>query len=131
MQDIFATYATDEAKEEQGVWHPEGSGRILVARDGNRKYARALTAAVEKNQQLLDTKDEAAEKLSDEIMAEVMAKTILLGVEDLGIKGQPVENTVDGRKQLLAIKDFRLKVQRLSKNFDSYRVKQEDEEAKN
>ena len=77
--DIFAQYATDETLEENGTWFPVGGGaRVLVARSGNRKYGKMLTKEVERNKKALDLNDDAADKLSEEIMIAVIADTILL-----------------------------------------------------
>ena len=67
--DIFAQFATDETLEENGTWFPIGGGaRVLVARSGNRKYAKLLTKEVERNKKALDLNDDAADKLSEEII---------------------------------------------------------------
>jgi hypothetical protein len=87
--DIFAQYATDETLEENGTWFQIGGGaRVLVARSGNRKYGKMLTKEVERNKKALDLNDDAADKLSEEIMIAVIADTILLGWEDVSVQGQ-------------------------------------------
>jgi hypothetical protein len=131
--DVFAEFATDEKKENDGVWVDIGKGaRLLVARAGNRKYSRLLTAAIEKHQRALDLKDEAADKLSDQITIDVAAEAILLGWEKLSFKGQDMgAYSVTAAKQLLAVKDFRHYVSRLSNDFDRFRVAQEAALGKN
>lgn len=131
MLDIFAQYATDETLENNGTWHKLGKdSRLLVARAGNRNYARALNRKVEANRVALDVADDNADKVSDEIMADVMSETILLGWENISYKGEPLAYTRDNARMLLLIKDFRAQVGRFADDFESYKVKQEVEQGK-
>lgn len=138
--DVFADYATDEAKEIDGAWHTLAPGaEILVARSGNRKYARKLAVEVEKHQHVLDAAGDDSDKLSDQIMIDVMAETILLGWrgDNFKYKGavytcpEDAAKRKEAAKLLLSVKDFRQRVAKLSNDFDAYRVKQEAETVKN
>ena len=131
MLDIFAQYATNETAENDGAWVEHGDAKFLVARAGNRKYVRMLTNLVEKNQKLLDKKDEAADKLSDKILIDVMASTILLGWEGVAFKGKEFTYSVENAKTLLAIPDFRREVQKWSDDRGNYQAKEEAEAVKN
>lgn len=131
MLDIFSQYATNETAENEGVWVPHGDAKFLVARAGNRKYVKQLQSAVEKNQKLLDKKDDAADKLSDKIMIDVMADTILLGWEDVGFKGETLDYTKDNAKMLLAVKDFRREVAKWSDDINLFKAEKEQEQEKN
>lgn len=127
--DIFKTFGTDEAKENEGVWCEIGSGtKLLVARSGNRKYTRMLAKLVEQNQRALDTKDDAADQLSDQILIDVMAQTILLGWEGVEFKGtKALPYSAENAKKLLAVKDFRKLVAKLADDFDNFRAAEEQE----
>ena len=131
MLDIFSQYATNEVAENEGVWVPHGEAKFLVARSGNRKYVKLLSAEVEKNQKLLDTKDEAADKLSDAIMVNVMAQTILLGWENVGFKGEPLEYSLENAKTLLRVKDFRREVGKWADDISNFKAELEEAQAKN
>ena len=132
MLDIFAQFATNEAAENDGVFVPFGEAQFLVAREGNRKYVKLLTAAVEKNQKLLDAKDDAASDLSDKIMIDVMAKSILLGWEGkVGYKGKLLPYSEANAKMLLAIKDFRREVSKMAADIGNFKVEQVKEKEKN
>ena len=73
--DIFAEFAVEDG----GVWHPyAGDVEFLIARANNPKFARRANYFYEKYKRVLDGKGEAAEAKSNEIMAKVMAETILL-----------------------------------------------------
>lgn len=129
--DVFAQFATDETKEADGVWVSLGreddpkAPAILVARSGNKKYTKLITRQVEKHQRALDLKNDAADDLSDQLMIEVMATTILLGWRNIEFKGQSLTYSIDNAKMLLGVKDFRKLVARHSDDVESYRVAQE------
>lgn len=126
MLDIFAEYATDDTLENEGTLMEVGDAKFLVARAGNRKYVRLLSKAFERNQKALDRKDDAADKLSDLIMIDVLAGSILLGWEgDVGYQGKPLPYSQENAKMLLAIKDFRKLVLELANDFSSFKLEQE------
>lgn len=131
MLDIFEQYATDDVAENQGVWVPHGDAKFLVARSGNRAYGKELSKLVEQNKVLLDKGDEAADKLSEKLMIEVLAKTVLLGWEGVGFKGQPLEYTTENAAMLLAVKDFRRKVAEWSDNLTLFKAKLVEEQEGN
>lgn len=130
--DVYQDFATDEDKEVNGVWKEVSAGaEALIARSGNKKYARMLAAKVEEHQRVLDLKNEAADTLSDKIMVEVMAETILLGFRgDWKFKGVPQTYSSTSAKLFLTVKDFRHLIGKLSNDFDAYRVKQEEAQVK-
>ena len=129
--DIFAQYATDETLEENGTWFQIGGGaRVLVARSGNRKYGKMLTKEVERNKKELDLNDDAADKLSEEIMIAVIADTILLGWEDVTFKGKALEYSPANARKLLAIKDFRKAVAQFADDVSAFKFKETEEQGK-
>jgi hypothetical protein len=85
----------------------------------------------ERNQKLLDRKDDAADKLSDTLMIDCIASTILLGWSGIGYQGKIMEYSLENAKILLAHKDFRRKVMELAEDIDAFKVKKEAEEVKN
>lgn len=130
--DFFSAYATDENLENNGTQFPFNGGFLLIARAGNRAYSKALTAAVESRRVELDADDSG--KVSDEIMTDVMARTILLGwtgpVVDgvqtaFQFKGADLTYSTDSAKTLLAMREFRKAVAALSDQMDAYKVKAE------
>jgi hypothetical protein len=130
--DVFADFATDEEKEVNGVWKEISPGtEVLVARLGNKKYARVLSALVEQHQRVLDLKNEVAEKLSDQIMVEATAQAVLLDWRgDFKFKKTALPYSLENAKTVLAVKDFRALIQKLAGAFDSYRVAQEEAQVK-
>ncbi len=129
--DIFAQFATDETLEENGTWFQIGGGaRVLVARSGNRKYGKMLTKEVERNKKALDLNDDAADKLSEEIMISVLAETILLGWEDISFKGEVLEYNIANAKKLLAVKDFRKAIAQFADDVSAFKFKETEEQGK-
>ena len=127
MLDIFAEYATNDSLENDGTWMEVGDAKFLIARSGNKSYARKLTKAVERHKKQLDRKDDAADKLSDDIMIGVIAETVLLGWEGVAYKGEALPYTVDNAKMLLGIKDFRRQIMELADDFDAFKAVAEKE----
>lgn len=129
--DIFAQFATDETLEENGTWFQIGGGaRVLVARSGNRKYGKMLTKEVERNKKALDLNDDAADKLSEEIMISVLAETILLGWEDISFKGEVLEYNIANAKKLLAVKDFRKAIAQFADDVSAFKFKETEKQGK-
>lgn len=136
--DIHALFATDESGVEiSGVWRQYGDVEFLIARAGNKKYGDLLGELVTQNKPALDAKGEEANKLSDRLLIEVMAKTILLGwrhrnpEKQVEWKGEPVAYSVSTAQEMLALKDFRRLVAGWSEDMDQYRLKKLEEQQKN
>ncbi len=125
--DIFTEFATDENLEKNGAVVKLGKdSSLLIARAGNRAYAKAITKAVEASRADLDGDDEAAADLSDKIMIDVMAETILLGWDNVSFKGADLgAYTQEKAKTLLEVKDFRKLVAQHADNMENYKVKAE------
>lgn len=132
--DLFAEFATDEKLEAEGTYMSYKGQEFLIARSGNRDYGKLLSKLVNKNQRILDGKDKAADDKSDEIMIEVIAKTILRGWKGAIIVekgGKPVEYSVENAKKALKLKDFRAEVMKMAEDREAYRVAQLEEQEKN
>jgi hypothetical protein len=155
--DIFAAFATDSTKEEDGVWIKIGAAlnpqapeaeriypRLRIGRSGNKKHGRIVSKQYEANKSILDAKDETAEAVGERITVDAMAKAVLLGWENLEFRdpswkpGEPYRKIklVDGWNyndavMLLSLKDFRAMVQKHSDNFENFRLVAEEADAGN
>lgn len=129
--DIFATYAINEDTENKGTWMEVGDAKFLVARAGNRAYAKLLSKEVERNQKALDRKDDAADTLSEKIMVKVLAKTILLGWEGVQYQGADMVYSFDNAVMLLQHKEFRREIIKLADDFDAFKLVKEEDDEKN
>lgn len=127
--DIFAHFATDEKKEIEGAWFdlPGDNGQILVARNTNEKYARAIVKAYERYK---NAKGVEAEKRQEREYIRLLAEHILVDWKDIEWKGQPLPYSTQNAEMVLAIKDFRIFVQKCSEDFEAFRVEVEEEVGK-
>lgn len=141
MIDLFEQYATDETAENDGVWVPHGDSEFLIARSGNKQYSKQITAAFKKNEKLLAGESEAASDLSDAIMIDLMATTVLKGwrtkqadgsyLPVIGFKRVPLEYSVANAKIVLALKDFRKEVAAWADDMTKFKATLAEEQVKN
>lgn len=137
--DIFSEFAISETKSQEGVWMPYKDGvEFLIAKSGNKKFRRLAASLMNKNKRILDQKDgdgvstEAAEAKLNEIMVEIMAKTVLLGWRgNLKYLGELLEYSEENARKLLKLEDFRGMVSDLAADVSAFKEVQEAEEAKN
>ena len=74
---------------------------------------------------------DAADELSDKIMIDVIADTILFGWKNVSFKGKELEFSKDNAKMLLGFKDFRTEIMKLAEDFDAFKAEQQAEDLKN
>lgn len=132
--DLFNEFATDENLETDGRWVPYNTKTSFkIARYGNKNFGRLFSRLYGKNKATIDGKGEAAEAKADEVMVEVLAKTILVGWQGpVKIQGVDLgEYSVDGAKKALSIKEFRQWVRAQSEDVEKYKAVQEEEDEKN
>lgn len=127
--DIFAEFAVDDS----GVWVPySGNVEFLIARANNPKFRRRISYFYEKHRRLLDGKGEAAEAKSNEIMATVMAETILMGWKGkVKFQGQVMEYSQANAIKLLSQQMFREWVSKMSADEHAYKVVKDEADAEN
>lgn len=136
--DLLNDFALDPAKVENGVWCPIARGvEALICRVNNKEFRRATRAKVKANKAELDQDDDVSAELSDELMIEVYANTILKDIRvsdpskvpggELKINGQPfTKYTPKLGKELLAQDLFREKVRKFAEDEDRFRLKGEE-----
>ena len=133
--DLFSAFAVDPKAEKEGVYTQipnAGDTRWLIARTNYVKYQTALQKAVKRNKPVLDSGGEAARQKSNEILADVMAKTILLGWEgEVKYKGKMLAYSVENARMLLSHSDFREAVVAVADNMETFKVQQDEEDEKN
>lgn len=127
--DIFAEFAVDDG----GVWVPyAGDVEFLIARANNAKFRRRISYFYEKHRRLLDGKGEAAEAKSNEIVATVMAETILLGWKGkVKFQGQVLEYSKPNAEKLLAVAPFREWVSKMANDEHAYKIVKDEEDKEN
>ena len=131
---LFAEFATDTNAEETGVWVPYAETEFLIAMMGNRKYREKFVKLYKPHERLIKTNSAAAEAKSNEILAEVMASTILLGWKGKLIVekgGDPVEYSPEAAKKVLMLPKFREIISEFAEDFSLFKAVKDEEDAKN
>lgn len=135
MIDLFNSFATDEGVEQEGtLTKMSGCGDTdwLIARMPNKHYSKLIQKQVKMNRAVLDSKGDAAEKMSDSILVNVMAKTILLGWEgEISYKGKKYPYSEEAAKMLLAHRDFRDTVSKVASDMETFKLVKDEEDEKN
>lgn len=135
MTDIRKLYATNVNKETEGAWSQDlGDGmRLKVARLKNpnfRKLYQRLTKPYERqirNRTLDDTTENS-------ILAQCLAKTVLLGWEKLVLDGEELPYSTDAALKILndsELADFRDLVVDLSSDAELFREEHLEQAEKN
>lgn len=125
--DISKSFTTDAAKEKDGVEVDIEDATFIVARANNSAFNKLLTSLLKKHKRELDMKNEAAEKLDNDLMAEVMAKTVLKGWKGVTEGGVDVPYSYENALMYLKIKDFRTLIAEKANDFTLYRAAVEEE----
>lgn len=133
--DLFDAFATDTKAEQEGIWTPipgAGKRKFKVARVGSVAYGKLLQRLYKANRAVLDSDTPAAKTKSDAIMAEVYASTVLLGWEgNIMFKGVATPYSKEAAMALLMLPEFRIKVQAVAEDYNTFLAKKEEEDAKN
>lgn len=135
MIDLFSAFATDSSFEQEGTLTKLqncGDTDFRIARMPNPSYSKLIQKQVKMNRAVLDSKGDAAEKASDNILINVMAKTVLLGWEgEISYKGKKYEYSEEVAKMLLAHRDFRDTVSKVASDMETFKLVKDEEDEKN
>lgn len=115
--DLAKQFATDPKKEQEGVWLSVGEdASLLIARKGNKRYNEKMRRVNdERAVQRRVALDTLSEDEGAEIMAEILAETVLLGWKGIEDEGVEVPYSVAAAKErLIKYKDFRKLVEELA-----------------
>lgn len=131
--DLFDEFATDAALETGGALVAyKGDVKFLIAREQNENFGAAITKALEDNRDAIEGDSPEAKALSEKLLLDVMARTILVGWEgNVTYQKQPLPYTTDNAIKLLGMSDFRAWVRRQAANREHYKVKVQAEAVKN
>lgn len=130
--DIFSL-ATDDKASRNGVWVDLGNGcKALIARWGNPRFTALLREKLKASRVLLDGDDELSQDVQNQLMSEVMARTILLDLSGpLRWKGALITQYSPALgDELFTVGDFRDKIKEISEDAKRYRVRQENADVK-
>lgn len=132
--DLFKAFATDEKLEIEGRWvNLNDKTSFKIARAYNKNFSRLFQVQYKANRLALEAKGESAEKLADDIMCNVMAKTILLDWKGpVSMQGKDLgKHSTEGAVEALRLKEFRTWVQERADDIAAFKVHQEEEDEKN
>ncbi len=129
--DFYAAFATNLKEENEGVPMPFNGTNFIIARTGNKGYSKALTAAVEANQAVLDLKNDEADAKSDEIMIDVAANHLIKGWDKMPFNGENLPYSVENAKTILGIKDLRVALIKMADDREKFKVVKVQAQVKN
>jgi hypothetical protein len=119
--DLQATFATDKKKEQDGVWKNLGDARVKIARANNPKYRTALTKYI-KQFVPAGIQPKPDDPNIEKATVYAMAEAILLDWENLAIKGEILEVSVEQAIGILTdYPDFREVISQLAIDVDNFR----------
>lgn len=129
--DITKEFGTDHAKEVDGIDVDIGGATLRIARIGSLAYNKLVNKLFTANKQVLNLKNEQSEAVNENLMSEVLAKTVLKGWSGIEENGVALPFSVENAQRLLRIKDFRALVMEKAGDFTLYKAAVEDEVAGN
>lgn len=129
--DITKEFGTDHAKEVDGIDVDIGGATLRIARIGSLAYNKLVNKLFTANKQVLNLKNEQSEAVNENLMSEVLAKTVLKGWSGIEENGVALPFSVENAQRLLRIKDFRALVMEKASDFTLYKAAVEDEVAGN
>jgi len=122
------TFQSDPELEEKGVWRPIGNGaEALIARVGNKKFRSLIRRKLKSNRAIIEQEDDLAEEVSEEVMIEVYAHTVLLDLKNVSIDGKPLDRyTPELGIKLLKMRDFRDRIKSYAEDAEAFRIKRDE-----
>lgn len=119
---LYNLYATNATQEEEGKDFPLAGNLFKIARSGNKTYNRLMVSLYETHKFTLDKKGPEADACGDQIIIEIMSKSILLGWRDPIVwkDGELLEYSSANAAKILALKEFRKDINRLAENFQNF-----------
>lgn len=129
--DLFRSYATDEASENEGVWRKLGDCEIQIARDNNEAFSNAVSKLYDANREALEVPGPEAKELNKRMMAEAAADGLLKNWRGkVSYDGQDLPYTRENAIKVLMIPDFMRVVRRMAGEETQYRLHKESEQGK-
>lgn len=134
MADLLRRFGTNVEAEREGAWNDLGGGiRVKIARWSNQRFIRRFEELIAPHRADIDagTLDPTVDQ---QVMARVMADTIVMDWEGIELDGKTVPYSPDQAYELLIredLKDFRADIQRRAQRVERYRTSTLKADAKN
>jgi hypothetical protein len=130
---MFARFATDASREEEGVWVDFGDGIEVKVRRLSSKISRDVRKRLEKPHAEAIRRGPLPESLAEDILNRQLAEAIISdwkGVDD--DNGQPLACTVENKIAILkALPEFRDEIVSISIERDNYKAALNEDAEKN
>lgn len=132
MGDLKKLFKTEENLELNGVWRSLGDKlRVLVARWNNTNHKRTMEILMKPYQHMRGGQG-MTEDVAEELLIKGMAKSILLGWENMEEDGVPVPYSLkEALRVLTEYKDLRGAVQGIAMSMEAYQKANDEETEKN
>lgn len=140
MTDIMTSYGYNERAAEEGVKMYVGADEkteyVVIRRANNKSYVRELTSILQANAKRLEalekTDQQSYEALNARLMAEVLAKTVVVGFgPGVTFNKKPIPDTWEARQEILmAPTSLKLKCIEFANDDKNYPVELDVEDVK-
>ena len=130
--DLRKAFATDTEAEIKGVPFEYGDSTFIIARKFNPTHRKLFSKLWKANRLVVEGNGDAAEKKADEIMCEVMSKTILLEWKNVQLDGKELAYSQEAAYQVLSeMKDLREVIDTASAEMGRFKAHKDEEDEKN
>jgi len=131
---LRARFASDEAKEEEGVWADFGDGIRVKIRRFKSRLVQETQRKLHKPFADVVRRGPLPDHIAEDLMLKLMAQAVIADWEIPGDEEDdpPVPNTVEAKLQLLKeLPEFRDEILSISFERDAYKVALDEEAEKN
>ena len=107
MFDVSKAFGTDPKKAAEGVnmyLNAEKTDYFIIRRiPGNKDYERELQKEYRRHEKAIKfgDREEAVDALSTKLLAKVLANTVLVGWENIAVKGKKLAYSIEAAQKLL------------------------------
>jgi len=138
VKKLKKAYGTDLTKANEGVWFDSSmipGLKMKIAKTGNHQYEKLLRNLYKPYRRTLQKGKEVDNTITDKIMAEVIAKTIVLDWKGMpGSDGESVAFSVDECRELLLdpeLRDFKEEILEFADDSARFELELDEETEKN
>ena len=132
MADIKKVFGVDKTKSEDGTWVDLEEGiRVKIARIGNLSYRKELERLSKPRRRQI-RRGTLSEETAEQMLTEVMAKTVLLDWEGIEEDKKKVPYSIAAARRLLTeYPDFREMISDLAGEMETFKQEFDEESEKN
>ena len=121
--------------EQEGVWreYEDSDLQVKIARYLNARFQSALRKAriADEDTKAFNGETQQADLVDTDLHKDLTAEYVLLDWKGLTVDGKEVPYSVENSKELMRIESFYREVRSLSLDYEQYKSKKEEDQAKN